>query len=495
MEMHVKNCQLDASSQEVKCLKEELENLRKIIKSMRTEKIKLEKENHYLQKQLEILSLDHSTHLFENDQNRNERKRLNSFQQIFEVNDQSQPTSTHPPVVSYFHGNDNVLAMAPSQDERISTHLEQFENPQSSATTSDSSSYSVQVDDRTPLLMTAQDTSNTKSAVGIVYKMYELLILALSYSLLQRDIKKIKEWASTNFSIQNNLGAKEIFLKLEEKQIINFADLSQLCNFLRTILRFDLVNVIENYETGNYTHLKKLITEYKARQKKSLDSARWSGERGTRPRLAMTNGNRTYQDFQNMAVHTPSEQTSLQRSFPQVLGTSANNFKRNAFNPILQPSIFDHSHGNERGNNSTDINVRNRNESSESSEPEHNVNTSSRCVISSSGLINTEGHMQNALQVRSAAESNIASSSNQRSAHSTLTQQARNVKWLCTHYKRRCYVKFQCCDKYWPCHRCHNNQSNCGQKKLKSRDVKMVKCAECGKEQQVILCTILYRLL
>jgi hypothetical protein len=58
--------------------------------------------------------------------------------------------------------------------------------------------------------------------------------------------------------------------------------------------------------------------------------------------------------------------------------------------------------------------------------------------------------------------------------------------WLCSHYKRQCYVKFECCEKFWPCHRCHNNQSTCGQKKLKSRDTQMVKCVHCNKVQPVI---------
>ena len=57
--------------------------------------------------------------------------------------------------------------------------------------------------------------------------------------------------------------------------------------------------------------------------------------------------------------------------------------------------------------------------------------------------------------------------------------------WLCNHYKRRCHVKFACCDKYWPCHRCHNNESNCGTKKLKSIHTKFVKCVKCGTEQEV----------
>jgi uncharacterized CHY-type Zn-finger protein len=59
--------------------------------------------------------------------------------------------------------------------------------------------------------------------------------------------------------------------------------------------------------------------------------------------------------------------------------------------------------------------------------------------------------------------------------------------WLCSHYKRQCYIKFECCDKFWPCHRCHNNQSTCGKKKLKSRDTEMVKCVHCNKVQPVTI--------
>ena len=61
----------------------------------------------------------------------------------------------------------------------------------------------------------------------------------------------------------------------------------------------------------------------------------------------------------------------------------------------------------------------------------------------------------------------------------------RESNWLCSHYKRLCYVKFECCDNFWPCHRCHNNQSNCGRKKLKSRDTVMIKCVHCNKVQEV----------
>ncbi|CAB3997133.1 RING finger and CHY zinc finger domain-containing 1-like [Paramuricea clavata] len=56
--------------------------------------------------------------------------------------------------------------------------------------------------------------------------------------------------------------------------------------------------------------------------------------------------------------------------------------------------------------------------------------------------------------------------------------------YSCSHYKRHCHVKFECCNYFWPCHRCHNDQSTCGRRKITSRDTKMVKCVYCDKVQQ-----------
>lgn len=64
--------------------------------------------------------------------------------------------------------------------------------------------------------------------------------------------------------------------------------------------------------------------------------------------------------------------------------------------------------------------------------------------------------------------------------------------WLCHHYKRRCFVKFYCCQKFWPCHRCHNNKSTCGVKRLKSCDTQWIKCASCDTEKEVRICVIMY---
>ena len=56
-------------------------------------------------------------------------------------------------------------------------------------------------------------------------------------------------------------------------------------------------------------------------------------------------------------------------------------------------------------------------------------------------------------------------------------------EYSCEHYDRYCEVQFACCEHFWPCHRCHNAKSQCDNKKLRSRDIKKLKCRRCGKVQ------------
>ena len=58
-------------------------------------------------------------------------------------------------------------------------------------------------------------------------------------------------------------------------------------------------------------------------------------------------------------------------------------------------------------------------------------------------------------------------------------------EFSCKHYDRYCDVKFSCCERFWPCHRCHNADSKCGRKNLRSRDIVKIKCKRCGKIQEV----------
>ena len=57
-------------------------------------------------------------------------------------------------------------------------------------------------------------------------------------------------------------------------------------------------------------------------------------------------------------------------------------------------------------------------------------------------------------------------------------------QWLCEHYKRLCRVKFPCCGKFFPCHRCHNN-SGCSNDNSKAREACYVECSVCSHQQEV----------
>ena len=60
-----------------------------------------------------------------------------------------------------------------------------------------------------------------------------------------------------------------------------------------------------------------------------------------------------------------------------------------------------------------------------------------------------------------------------------------NPQWLCEHYQRLCRVKFPCCGKFFPCHRCHNNSDECQNDKCKAKEAFYIECSVCRHQQAV----------
>ena len=60
-----------------------------------------------------------------------------------------------------------------------------------------------------------------------------------------------------------------------------------------------------------------------------------------------------------------------------------------------------------------------------------------------------------------------------------------NPQWLCEHYQRLCRVKFPCCGKFYPCHRCHNNSDECQNKNCKAKEAFYIECSICRHQQAV----------
>ena len=60
-----------------------------------------------------------------------------------------------------------------------------------------------------------------------------------------------------------------------------------------------------------------------------------------------------------------------------------------------------------------------------------------------------------------------------------------NPQWLCEHYQRLCRVKFPCCGRFYPCHRCHNNSDECQNKNCKAKEAFYIECSVCRHQQAV----------
>ena len=56
---------------------------------------------------------------------------------------------------------------------------------------------------------------------------------------------------------------------------------------------------------------------------------------------------------------------------------------------------------------------------------------------------------------------------------------------LCGHYHRRCLVKFPCCNKFYPCHRCHNESDECPESQSRAVNATHLRCSICYNEQEV----------
>ena len=55
----------------------------------------------------------------------------------------------------------------------------------------------------------------------------------------------------------------------------------------------------------------------------------------------------------------------------------------------------------------------------------------------------------------------------------------------CGHYQRRCLVRFPCCGRFYPCHRCHNESAACTDEQARAINATHIRCTICYHEQVV----------
>ncbi|CAB4033358.1 RING finger and CHY zinc finger domain-containing 1, partial [Paramuricea clavata] len=345
------------------------------------------------------------------------------------------------------------------------------------------------------------------SVATTLYNNYKFLLLSLGQRLLSSEVVKLRDWVTQNFSIDNPQNATDALVQLDQKGVINASDLSQLCDFFESIVRFDLVYIIDAFLLGDYS----LLRQIPASKHRDVNRAYNPRRRATSNYPALFNAVSTSQlsnkpaadgtlqtigliGGRNPATSSKPEksngvQNSALQQKQQAASTNSKHFSRSpnehqstipeqqtlkplatGFTPIRMADVVaaDGSVTNE-----TRIMTRN---SSPRTDPSVANSAQNTQTVGRNGLKHSK------FQRQDTERSNVSNFQSPRGSRNRDLDVAKN--WLCSHYKRHCYVKFECCDTFWPCHRCHNNQSTCGHKRLKSRDTKMVKCAYCNKVQQ-----------
>ena len=358
---------------------------------------------------------------------------------------------------------------------------------------SDDLSFSVQQHDSGMESITlAMANKPATSVATTLYNNYKLLLLTLAQRLLSSELVVLKDWAAQNFSIVNPQNATDVFFQLDEKRVINASDLSRLCNFLESIIRFDLVYIVDAFLLGDYSLLRQ-NTASKIRStngaqnsrhrstSRSMNPGQYSIHQAAPGNISQARKPENSGGAQNSVLRQTQQGASLRLSLfntgnlnPFSRSANENRFKiAEQPNPVPLATEFTSQRKIDVGVTEDPII---RETMAANSSPKPNPSTKNSLPVISNGSKLSKFQ-------RSDAEGtnvfNFQSCGGPR--HQNLDQ---DDNWLCSHYKRHCYVKFECCDKFWPCHRCHNNQSTCGQKKLKSRDTRMLKCVYCHKVQE-----------
>ena len=139
---------------------------------------------------------------------------------------------------------------------------EKFQETSALASTSrkgyENLSLSVQQDDSGTEYISLDNVPPTSVATTL-YNNYKLLLLSLGQRLLSCDVVKLRNWARQNFSINDPQNATAIFFQLDQKAVINASDLSQLSRFFESILRIDLVHIIDAFLLGDYSLLRQTL--------------------------------------------------------------------------------------------------------------------------------------------------------------------------------------------------------------------------------------------
>ena len=198
----------------------------------------------------------------------------------------------------------------------------QFRGNHDEASTSrngyDDLSFSVQQHDSGRESISLSNIPPTSVATTL-YNNYKFLLLSLARNLLSSDVVMLKDWAAQNFSINNPRNTTDILFQLDQKGVINASDLHQLSDFFESIIRFDLVHIIDAFLLGDYN----LLRQSQAAEKHTVSLLQNHGHRPVLSNPGFPNAGSTRQFSTNTnrnigTTRKPANNNGAQNSLPQT---------------------------------------------------------------------------------------------------------------------------------------------------------------------------------
>ena len=169
------------------------------------------------------------------------------------------------------------------------------------------------------------------SVATTLYNNYKFLLLSLAQNLLSSDVVMLQDWAAQNFSINNPRNATDILLQLDQKGVINASDLHQLSDFFESIIRIDLVHIIDAFLLGDYN----LLRQSQAAKKHTENLLQNHRHRPilSNPGFPNAGSTRQFSTNTNRNLGTPRKPANnnrAQNSLPQTQPQSLRNFSDTA---------------------------------------------------------------------------------------------------------------------------------------------------------------------
>ena len=274
-----------------------------------------------------------------------------------------------------------------------------------------------------------------------------------------------------------------LFQELENRNLIGTGNTQYITDGFYEIGRVDLVHLLDCIQEGDYTLLTTTITDANI-ENLSLLSQDGNTDDQSGPRTPSRANTESPVSGQHEQVVTDgpilSDDTRdrpLQRRYRNIPPRTT---------PSTPYPVQKQTEGHVNGEQQTPVNISSDNDfsvqvgnSDDASDQGTNVEGDSVQSTSSENAIHRSGDAPGTGPQGENAEGALSRRDNGEYSGTWVESRA----YSCEHYDRFCTVKFGCCDQFWPCHRCHNARSGCNERRLRSRDIKKVKCRRCGKIQ------------